>query len=429
MVVEKLTVGIYESSSAPSGPSRYVESLVAGIDPEEFEIVLFCRRGGPYRQRPGVQLAYVQEEDGFRGTSGDDSPRGDRELPQILRRGWRRFAPDSLKLWTGFGRECLRLARRFRERPVDLLHTSNTGCEESAIAARLAGVPKILGTFHVDPTSDTCLARSGPGHRVLECLSNHSLHRAIAVSEATKTDWVRRTFLAGGRVLTIPNGVDPDQFPRGDQPRTARRGVGMPPDAQPVIGGAGRLVEAKGFSYLLEALALLSGDYPALTLVLAGDGPMRESLRKQASALGIADRVHFIGFCGDIQRFYNALDVFVLSSICDALPYVVLEAMAAELPVVGTSVGGVPEIIVSGGTGILVPPRDPCGMAAALRPLLDSPALRRRMGHAGRERVAQHFNTTTAVPRTIEVYRDMLRDVTPRRRERNPHPAFSGAGS
>jgi len=391
-----------------TGPSRYVESILGGLDPEEFDIVIFGDPAGPFATRPGLHVE-ATAADSIPTTASAEGRTVPRGPGQIARGQWRRLTPGLVRLWGGFGRESNRLARLFRRRPVDLLHTNNTGCEESPVAARLAGIPRVLGTFHVDSKYDLSGVRSGLGHRALECLSNRCLHRAIAVSEATKEDWVQRTGLPADRVVTIPNGVDPDAFRRRVGTAEARARLGLPGDGTLLIGGIGRLDEAKGFADLIEAVALLTGDHPGLVLAIAGDGPLRPSLTAKAAALGIADRVRFLGFQRDVGAVLEALDVFVLSSLCEAIGYALLEAMAMSLPTIGTRVGGVPEVIVEGMTGSLVAARDPQALAAALRPLLASPELRGRMGQSGRERVIEHFNVRETVRQTIEVYRQELR--------------------
>jgi glycosyltransferase involved in cell wall biosynthesis len=387
-------IGIYEPSRGPSGPSRYVESILRGIDPQEFEVVLFGEAGGPYSRCDGVEF--------------DARDRKSRSRQECLPRQLWMGAPIFLKLWSGFGREILHLANRFRAQQLDLLHTNNAGCEESAVAARLAGVPRIVGTFHVDSTYDLSGSRSGFAHRAIECVSNHCLDAAIAVSEATGRDWVRRTRLSPARIVRIYNGIDPSKFERSSERAEARRRLGLPNDGM-IIGGVGRLDEAKGFRFLLEAVAKLPPTQPPVMLALAGDGPLLQSLQTRAGELGIADRVRLLGFCGDVRPVYDALDIFVLSSLCEALPYALLEAMAARLPTIGTRVGGVPEIIVEGETGLIVPPRDANALAAALRRLTESQDLRQRMGEAGRERVVRHFNEREMVRQTLDLYRDLLR--------------------
>jgi glycosyltransferase involved in cell wall biosynthesis len=236
----------------------------------------------------------------------------------------------------------------------------------------------------------------------------HALDRAVAVSSATKADWVRRARVSPARVVVIPNGIAPSSFERPSDLAAARRRLGLPTDRRTVIAAVGRLAPQKGYNFLLEAVALLSRDYPELTVALAGEGPSQQELTEQSRMLGIADRVHFLGFQPDVRPVLQAADVFALPSLWEAMPYALLEAMASALPVVGTEVAGVPEVIIPGETGFLVPPRDSQGFAAALRPLLDSPSLRERMGKAGRERVASHFSLTDMRRRTLDLYRELL---------------------
>jgi len=217
-----------------------------------------------------------------------------------------------------------------------------------------------------------------------------------------------RTHLPARRIVTIHNGINTDQFRRRTDRGKARELLGLPTDERLIIGGVGRLDEAKGFTYLIDAMAYLSAEYPTLTLVLAGQGPLLEPLKAQAARLGLADHVRFLGFCRDVQQVYDALDVFVLSSLCEALPYALLEAMATCLPTVGTTVGGVAEVVVSGRTGFLVPPRDGEALASALRPLLASTDMRETLGRNGRQRVSADFSEEKMVRETIQVYRDLL---------------------
>ncbi len=403
-------VGIYIPGTGSGGPWRYVHSILAGIDLDEFEVKVFCDIQGAYLPRPKIEVVPIRHAVAKSAAAANGSLQSDTsQSPGNWRRSsLRRFVPTALRMWAGFAREARRLAALFREHPVDLLHTQNTGCEESGVAARLACISSVLGTFHVDSTYDLHNERSGLTHRVLEHLSNHCLHKSIGVSHATSRDWICRTHLRRRRVLTIHNGIDPDKFCRRMDRAAARAALGLPDDNRLIIGGVGRLEEAKGFCFLIEAVALLAGDYPKLEIVLAGQGPLREPLAAQAARLGIADRVRFLGFCEDVQVVYDVLDVFVLSSRCEALPYAMLEAMASCLPIVGTTVAGIAEVIVQGKTGLLVPPGDAAAIAGALRTLLDSPKLRDEMGQAGRARVIRHFNESDMVRDTIAVYRDML---------------------
>jgi glycosyltransferase involved in cell wall biosynthesis len=396
-------LGIYCPGAGTGGPWRYVHSILAGIDLDEFDVRLFCDLPSDYNPRADVRVIPRSADYALSNGPTSAQPPAARSAGRSLKL----LVPGSVRLWSGFSREARRLARLFARHPVDLLHTQNAGCEESPVAARVAGIQSVLGTFHVDSTYDLSRERSGFRHRLLEIVSNRCLDAAIAVSRATKADWVRRSHLPARRVVTIHNGIDADKFQRRANRSAARRQLGLPDDGL-IVGGVGRLDEAKGFTHLIDAVARLAPRYPRLLLVLAGTGPLRDELVEQASRLGIGGRVRFLGFVNDVQPVFDALDVFALSSLCEALPYALLEAMATELPVVGTRVGGVPEVIGEGETGFVVPSQNAEAVAGALTPILDSSDLRQRMGKAGRDRVVRHFHERDMVRRTLDLYRDLL---------------------
>jgi glycosyltransferase involved in cell wall biosynthesis len=397
------TIGIYEVSPAPSGPSRYVESILAAIEPDEFEIMLFCRTGGPYAPRRGVTLEEVMPP------ARTHPPALHATATPATKRARHAITPAWLKLWSGFGQQSFRLAAAFKRRPVDLLHTNNVGCEESAVAARLAGIGRVLGTFHIDSRVDIARRNNGLRHRALEFVSNQCLHAAIAVSDDTGREWIRRTRLAPRRVVTIHNGIDAGSCPPTVERAGARRKLGLPMDNDTlIVGGVGRLDPVKGFDLLLDAIALLAPQHPKLILALAGDGPARHTLQQQAARLGITDRVYFLGFCKDVRQVYAALDIFAMPSRCEALPYALLEAMTAQIPAVASRIGGVPEVVVPNQTGLLIPVGDSHALANALASLLSNPDLRQEMGRAARERIIQHFSEREMVAQTLALYRQLL---------------------
>jgi glycosyltransferase involved in cell wall biosynthesis len=373
--------------------------------------------GGPARYIASILRELVQPEwhvsfvDTKQHASDKISATSQLSPPTIVQVGVKKrivnCMPKHARALLGFCREARRMAAMMQDTKIDIFHAQNTGCEEIPVAARKARVPRVLGTFHVDSTYDLDRSRSGFSYRSLEWYSNRCLHKAIAVSEATKRDWMRRTGIPDHRVVTIHNGIDPDHFRRTKSKEAARASLGLPQDAL-VIGGLGRLDAAKGFAYLIEAMALLRPNFPHAHVAIAGTGPLQQQLEAQAIALGIADRVTFLGFRSDVNEVLDACDVFVLSSLCEALPFALLEAMAHELPVVGTTVGGVPEVIVPSETGLLVSPRDPVALAEALKALLESAELREHLGRAGRARVVRDFHEADMVRKTIQVYRDML---------------------
>ncbi len=177
-------------------------------------------------------------------------------------------------------------------------------------------------------------------------------------------------------------------------------------DAGPVIGVLGRLVSGKGHAVLLEAFARLGDVLPSPTLHIIGAGPERVALSAQAERLGLGERVRFLGFRSDVPQVMATLDVFVLASThTEVLPLVVMEAMAAGRAVIATSVGGVPEIVEDGQSGLLVPPGDTDALATALHWLIADKDQRVALGAAARERVRQQFTLPRMIGETEQVYR------------------------
>jgi glycosyltransferase involved in cell wall biosynthesis len=399
-------IGIYETSRVTNGLSKYFEQILEDIDLKDYEIVLFCHTMLPYSLRDGVRKVFLSEESATDSIAGNllvESHRKKTRWRTLFGRCWRAVTPAPLKLWAGYLRDAIRLARLFRSSPVDLMHIQLVGAEQAALAARLAGIPKVLGTFQIDSS------QSRPRDLLLEMVSNHCLDRGIAVSESTRADWIKRTFLKPARVCTIPNGVDPVRVQRRTDSRTARIRLGFPSKVDVLlIGNVGRLVPQKGHTYLLQAIALLAPIYPDLYLVIAGDGPLRQELVEEAAALRIADRTRFLGHHADVQGVLDALDIFALPSLWEALPFALLEAMAAGLPAVGTTVAGVPEAITDGETGLLVPPADHRQFASALKTLIAAPDLRAKFGTAARQKVINQYDVNRQTPQIFQIYSEML---------------------
>jgi glycosyltransferase involved in cell wall biosynthesis len=171
----------------------------------------------------------------------------------------------------------------------------------------------------------------------------------------------------------------------------------------------GRLAPEKGQAFLLEALALLGDQLPELQTVFFGDGPLKEELQGRCAQLGLTGRVRFAGQRPDIRRWLPFFDLFVLPSAWEGLSQALLEAMAAGLPVTATAVGGSPEAVVEGETGLLIAPGDPPALASAITRLAQDPALRQRMGAAGRRRVEAHFDLAKTIKDLGIFYEALLR--------------------
>ncbi len=296
----------------------------------------------------------------------------------------------------------LRLRSLLRELGVIVLHTHTALAANvlSRVAGRLAGVA-VVSHIHIEnhfrPHS---LARAV--HEALDNGTARLASRVLTVSNST-----RRALLAQGYppelVEVVYNGIDvgAEAGKRGDGLRAE---LAIPSDTF-LVGEVARLCDVKGQRELVEALAQTE----SVELVLVGDdleqgGAYREGLARLAHERGVENRIHFLGYRQDAAQVIDQLDALVLPSWIEGLPLVVLEAMAHGKPVIATPVGGTPEVVVDGETGLLVPPRDPAALAAALHALAADPEWARRLGEAGRERAAREFSAETMVRRVLEVY-------------------------
>jgi glycosyltransferase involved in cell wall biosynthesis len=267
-------------------------------------------------------------------------------------------------------------------------------------AARASGAPRVTLFYGVELR---LVARAFPALRGFLRWAIRRSERVVAISRYT-ADEVRA--LVARDVEVIPYTYELAAAPQ----RVDREEV-----REPTILFVGRLVERKGVPVLVDAVAELRGETPA-RLVIVGDGPERAAIERRAAERGIADAVEVRGQVSDeaLLGAYAGADVFVLPAIVDSrgdtegLGVVLLEAMNFGLPVVGSAVGGILDIVVPGESGMLVPPGDSAALADALRRLLGDPALARRLGDAGRERVRTHFSWARIVSRWIQLYRSLV---------------------
>jgi glycosyltransferase involved in cell wall biosynthesis len=344
--------------------------VITTVDPGGAENHLLTLAVAQARAGHAVDLAYLRGEGRREGALAAAGVR-----PIRLGRA-RRPSPGAL----------LRLASLIRSARYSVVHAHLIEGElAAALALTLAPGPRLVITRHND---DPFWRR-----RVVRRLANWLAGRADRVIGIS--DHVGRSFADLGvpveKLTTIHYGLEPAEAGR------ARAELGIPHDG-PLLGAVGRLVEQKGHDVLLRALAEL----PGARLAIVGEGPAEADLRARAASLG--DRVHWLGWRPDGAECMAAFDVFVHPSRWEGLGLVLLEAMALARPIVASRVSAIPEIVVDGETGWLVPPDDPAALAGALRAAIDDPAEARRRGLAGRRRLDACFTVARMTAATTAVY-------------------------
>lgn len=300
------------------------------------------------------------------------------------------------KLDVGVVPRLCQLLRRYRPHVVHtfMFHANIVG----RIAARLSGVPVVVSSIRV--------AEEGRRYHVwLDGLTHRLVDCETCVSEQVRAFTAKQARIPAEKLVTVPNGVETQQFECAGG--AMRQELGLAPDI-PVITTIGRLNEQKGLPFLLRAAGEVVKEQPDATFLLIGAGPLEGELRRQVADLGLGGSVRFLGWRGDVPQILADTDVFVLASLWEGMPNVVLEAMASAVPVVATDVHGTAELVVDQETGLLVPPGEPAPLAEALLGLLESPERAAAMGRRGRQRVEEHFSMEAMVRRNEELYRRLL---------------------
>lgn len=282
-----------------------------------------------------------------------------------------------------------------RRLSADVVHAHNPVTLHYALLSKIGGNSKVVVTCH------------GRGKNEMKPPTPEQWRKTdavIAVSQAVMNDTADAHYARLRQV--IRNGVEPTPPQRTKDAVRAELGLG----ADQCVGLlAARIDHLKGHEVLLDALAILKKRGLALTMLFAGDGKERPAREARAQELGLTpDDVRFLGFRNDIADLLGASDIFVLPSFSEGLPLSVLEGMAQGLPIVATTVGGIPEVVTQNQEGILVPPKDAQALADALAQVVQNSELRRTLGQAGKQRVTSEFTFAKMLDAYDAVYNNVL---------------------
>jgi glycosyltransferase involved in cell wall biosynthesis len=349
------------------GGTMQVYYLMRGLRERGLPAVLVCARGG--------ELHRLAEADGLELHAVDFA--GDVDLRFVFR-----------------------LAAILRAERPDIIHIhSRRGADTlGLVAAKVVGIGKVILSRRVDDPVK-------PGW-LTQLRYVRLPDRVVTVSKG-----IARVLEAAGvpsaGIRQVYSAIDFRAYQSSLDVREARQRLDLP-DGVPVLVVIAQLIVRKGHRFLLQALARVREVHPDVRVLFVGEGAEEANLRAQVSRDGLDGCVRFLGYRNDIGDILRACDVLVHPATMEGFANVAMQAMAAGIPVVSSAVGGMPESVRDGVSGLLVPPGDPPGLAAALLRLLEDPALRSRLGEQGRRIVEQEFNTDAMVEGNLRIYRELL---------------------
>ena len=292
-----------------------------------------------------------------------------------------------------------RLTAIIKKEKPDILHLhSRRGADIlGGVAARMTGKPCIL-TRRVD----------NPENRLWARVKYPLYQKIIAISEG-----IRQVLISSGvppgDITCVHSAVDASRFSYPHDTGWFREEFGIR-EKEIVCGVVAQFIERKGHKYLLEAIPAIASRSPGIRFLLFGKGPLEGELKTTCQGLGISERVVFAGFREDLERVMGCLDLLVHPALMEGLGVSLLQAAAAGVPIVGTRVGGIPEIVHDGVNGHLVPPGNAPSLVDAVTRIIEDRDLARQMGDAGREIVKEHFSIDSMVEGNLEVYREVMKE-------------------
>lgn len=357
---------------------KHLIDLVSKLDQKKFEPIVVAPDTEPYQKALGEAVGVI-------------------ELP----------IDDRIALWSDI-KSTLKLARLLKELKPDILHIhSNKAALIGRIAARMASVKSVLVTVH----NFLIYQERGAFLRIPAAWLERFLARwttqIITVSNELRNALIEIEKIPATKIVTVHNGIDVEDWREEDIDRSIREKIGVPEDHL-LIGTVGRFVPFKGQAVFIDAVGELRKKYPRMKAVIAGKGPLEHELIDRVRSAGLEETIIFPGFVSDVKSLIGSFDVFVLPSLKEPFGLVLLEAMAARVPIVATRAGGVPEIITDYESGLLVPPGDIAALTTAIAKLLDDQGLRKRLIFGASKTLAEKFSLEEMVEKTENLYLECL---------------------
>lgn len=286
------------------------------------------------------------------------------------------------------------------ERPEVLHVNSSKAGALGALAGRITGVPKIIFTGHGWAWNEDRSIFSKSLITLIHWITIILSHKTIAVAENIKKQIEHLPFVSG-KIEVVYNGIEPIKFMERNE---ARRSLCIESKEKLWIGAISELHKNKGLDYLIEAFAEIAKENQDIALIIIGDGEEKKELSDLAEKLGIKDRTYLLGFVSNASVYLKAFDIFSLPSRTEAFPYAILEAGLAQTPIIASAVGGIPEAVKNGETGILIKRGDIKGLTDGINFLINDSTKAAEFSQAMRKSVEQVFSLSMMVENTMAVY-------------------------
>jgi len=354
------------------GTERQVLNISAGLDPDCFDLHLACLRNLGDLRKHLDQVARI--------------PRPVFDIGRLY----------SIRTMV----EANHLARYIRKNAIQIVHAYGLYPNIFAVpVARLAGARVVIASIR------DCGDILKPWQRWLQRITCRLADCVLVNADAIRETLIRQGYRPEN-IAVIRNGITPQET-NPENRSSIRDELGLPSSA-PLVMVLSRLNPMKGVEYFLDAASIVAAKLPQTRFLIVGDGAIRHELQDRAIRLGLAEKVVFTGLRMDVPRILAEISVSVLPSLSEGLSNCLLESMSAGVPVIATNVGGNPEIVEHGVSGLLVPPRDPPMLAAAMITMLENPDLASRFGSAGKRKIADAFSVERSVREIERLYRELV---------------------
>ncbi len=384
-ITKRIRIAYLITSLDVGGSERQLVAWVRGLPKEKYECHILCLSGFGPLEEPARRAGAVLHDLKY--------PR--KRAPGTIRGS---TLPQAFAAW-------VRLVRLLRRLKPDILHTMIPACNVlGGAAGRVARVRAMVCT-------KLALGHYRDQSRILAKLEDvidpwfDLIH---CKSQAIIEDVLRREPIPREKLRLVYNGIDLKPLENLPSREQARRSLGLSADAF-IVGTVANLIPYKGHADILEAAALLAEKFPQLEFLWVGrDDGIGTQLEIRAKELGLSHRIHYVGPRQDVPQLLPAMDALLSASHEEGFSNVILEGMAAGLPIVATRVGGNPEAVVDGETGVIVEPRNPASIARGIESLLANPERARQMGQMGRQRVVNCFSFEAMIRGLENLYAELL---------------------